>query len=256
MRMVLLELMCMGSAIHGQTKIDLRTQSKNVDFSQAPTTTPWVVGVALPATCVVGQAFFNTSAVAGSNLFVCTSTNLWTVTGGGGGSSSSVTFVTGNGAPSGGCTAGQNLYVDIVNLDLWFCEATNTWKKSLTTSNIGPFLLTGQNGPSPLTPALGSTALFFNATAKVGQTSDDTGGLSTMLRPTDCSVGNQVVQKINADGTVACASVSSFLVGTQPTCTVALRGTISETFGASGQKDSMSVCLKDATDAYAWRTLY
>jgi len=254
MKTFICEVICLAAALLGQTKIDLRTQSKNVDFSQAPSSIPWVLGAALPANCVVGQAFFNTSAIAGANVFVCTFTNQWTIIGGNG-NGPVVTFTTGNGPPQSNCAVGQNLYVDVVNLDLWFCEGTNTWKKSLTTTNVGPFLLTGQNGPG-LTPALGNTSLFFNATAKVGQTLDDAGGLSTMVRPTDCSGGNQLMQKINADGTVACANGPTIIVGPQPACTVALRGTISETFSVAGQKDTIAVCLKDATDVFAWRTLY
>ncbi len=42
-------------------------------------------GTTLPATCNVGQIFFKTNATAGSNLYGCTSTNVWTVEAGGGG---------------------------------------------------------------------------------------------------------------------------------------------------------------------------
>ena len=63
------------------------------------------------------------------------------------------------------------------------------------------------------------------------------------------------MQKINADGTATCANGPAFIVGTPPACTIALRGAISETFGASGQADTLTVCLKDATNVFAWRTL-
>jgi len=227
-----------------------------VDFSNAPSSTPWVLGSATPATCSVGQAFFNTAAVAGTNLLVCTALNQWTATSGVGSGGAVVTFTTGNGPPPGGCSAGQNLYVDVLNQDLWFCEAANGWKKSLTTTNTGPFSMTGQNGSGPGASPFGTTSLFFGSTSKVAQTVDDAGSVATMVRATDCSVANQSMQKINADGTVTCASGPRIIVGSQPVCTVALRGTISETFGPSGQKDTMSVCLKDVTDAFAWRTLY
>jgi hypothetical protein len=42
----------------------------------------------------------------------------------------------------------------------------------------------------------------------------------------------------------------------QPTCDVAHRGRLWQTFGATGVKDQFSVCAKDATNAYAWRVLY
>jgi len=67
---------CWGS---GQTLVDLRTQSKSVDFSGASTTKPFKSGTALPATCSVGEAFFKTNAPAGSNLYACTAQNTWTL---------------------------------------------------------------------------------------------------------------------------------------------------------------------------------
>jgi hypothetical protein len=60
-----------------QTQVDLRTQSKSIDFSGMPTK-PFQMGSSLPATCSVGQAFFNTAAPPGTNLYVCTAVNVWT----------------------------------------------------------------------------------------------------------------------------------------------------------------------------------
>jgi len=64
-----------------QTKVDLRTQTKDVDFSQAPTTKPVKVGTSLPATCGTGELFFKTNAVPGGNLYLCTALNTWTQSG-------------------------------------------------------------------------------------------------------------------------------------------------------------------------------
>jgi hypothetical protein len=61
----------------GQTTLDLRTQAKNVDFTQAATTKPNKSGTALPATCGVGETFFLTTAAAGQNLYGCTTVNTW-----------------------------------------------------------------------------------------------------------------------------------------------------------------------------------
>src|ERR1700733_10959554 len=66
-------------AIHAQTLVDLRTQSKSVDFTAASTTKPMKTGTVLPAACGVGEAFFQTNAPAGSNLYLCTSQNSWTL---------------------------------------------------------------------------------------------------------------------------------------------------------------------------------
>ena len=64
---------------NGQTLVDLRTQSKSIDFTGANTTKPFKSGTILPATCAVGEAFFKTNAPAGSNLYACTSQNSWTL---------------------------------------------------------------------------------------------------------------------------------------------------------------------------------
>ncbi len=63
----------------GQTLVDLRTQSKSIDFSAANTTKPFKAGTVLPATCGVGEAFFQTNAAAGWNLYGCTAVNSWTL---------------------------------------------------------------------------------------------------------------------------------------------------------------------------------
>ena len=72
--------------LHAQTAIDLRTQAKNVDFSQAAATKPNKSGTALPATCGVGETFFLTSAPAGGNLYGCAAANAWSPLGSGAGS--------------------------------------------------------------------------------------------------------------------------------------------------------------------------
>ena len=64
-----------------QTQVDLRTQTKNVDFSAAPTTKPSKTGTSLPGACSTGETFLKTNASAGQNLYVCTGTNVWSVQG-------------------------------------------------------------------------------------------------------------------------------------------------------------------------------
>ena len=60
-----------------QTRLDLSTQAKNVDFTQAATTKPNKSGVALPAACSMGETFFLTNAAAGQYLHGCTAANTW-----------------------------------------------------------------------------------------------------------------------------------------------------------------------------------
>jgi hypothetical protein len=60
---------------YAQTEIDLPRQAN-------------VVGTALPATCLVGRLLINLSSTAGQNLYVCTSTNTWSLEAGGSGGGS------------------------------------------------------------------------------------------------------------------------------------------------------------------------
>src|SRR5256885_7003816 len=71
----------MAGAAHGQTKVDLGKQGRDIDFSTMGSTRPSKIGTVLPATCAVGETFLKTNAVAGKNLFVCTTANAWTVQG-------------------------------------------------------------------------------------------------------------------------------------------------------------------------------
>ena len=153
--------------------------------------------------------FFKTDAAAGTNVFLCTGTNTWTQIGSqGGGSLTSVFgrtgavtaqngdytfgqissqatadqlppsvqyFQSGAGAPTGNCTAGQNGYLDTTNLDYWFCDIANGWKKTLSTSNSGAFSLTGQTGTVPPTPAAGLATVYLNSGDKTLHSVSDAG---------------------------------------------------------------------------------
>jgi hypothetical protein len=61
-----------------QTRVDLVTQAKNIDFSVVPSTRPATVGTTLPTTCTNGQLYFKSNAPPGFNLYGCTSPNSWT----------------------------------------------------------------------------------------------------------------------------------------------------------------------------------
>src|SRR5215472_13794165 len=82
------------TAIHAaaQTRVDLRTQTKSVDFSGAVSTKPSQTGAVLPATCAVGQTFLNTGAQPGQNFYICTAPNVWSVQGSNGLANYATTF--------------------------------------------------------------------------------------------------------------------------------------------------------------------
>jgi hypothetical protein len=63
------------------TTINLGSQGRNPNFSSYPVTLPVTVGTSLPATCILGQLFFNTAAAPGANLYGCIATNAWTLEG-------------------------------------------------------------------------------------------------------------------------------------------------------------------------------
>ena len=55
-----------------------RTLLGNWDASGAATTKPAKTGTTPPATCGVGEVFFNSAASPGANLYLCSATNSWT----------------------------------------------------------------------------------------------------------------------------------------------------------------------------------
>lgn len=61
-----------------QTRVDPRSQAKNVDSSAVPSK-PFRTGTALPAACLIGATFFKTDASPGKNFHGCTSANTWTI---------------------------------------------------------------------------------------------------------------------------------------------------------------------------------
>src|SRR3954447_12590281 len=69
-----------SSGINAQTLVNLGTQGRNIDFTGAQWTRPFKSGSSLPATCSNGDFFFNTTSVAGQNLFSCLS-NSWSLVG-------------------------------------------------------------------------------------------------------------------------------------------------------------------------------
>jgi len=89
--MRLFNLICRGTLVAAaigygmaQTAVDLRTQSKSVDFSGATSTKPSKTGTSLPSACSIGETFLNIGAATGQNLYVCTTTNGWSAQGAGG----------------------------------------------------------------------------------------------------------------------------------------------------------------------------
>src|SRR5947209_5150100 len=68
---------------NGQTRVDLASQGRNIDFSGAASTKPFKTGAVLPVTCSIKEVFLKTD-VAGNTLYTCSIANQWSqVTSGG-----------------------------------------------------------------------------------------------------------------------------------------------------------------------------
>lgn len=78
-----------GDGVSGNPTISI---SSTFDISGKTSTKPIKTGTTAPATCTIGEFFFDTDATAGQNTYACTATNTWTLQGGtGGGISGAVT---------------------------------------------------------------------------------------------------------------------------------------------------------------------
>jgi hypothetical protein len=154
-RRVILAAAWLIGVANGQTQVDLKTQSKIVNFSGAPSTQPFQSGTVLPSACLVDQAFFQTNAPAGLNLYGCTAVNSWTllsagillgdVTGTPG--ASNVSKIQGHTVSTTAPTSGQSL--------VWN-SSTNSWTPETVTGAQGSVGPTGPAGPTGPTGPGGS----------------------------------------------------------------------------------------------------
>jgi len=144
----------MFGVANGQTQVDLRTQSKIVNFSGAPSTQPFQSGTVLPAACLIDQAFFQTNAPAGLNLYGCTAVNSWTllsagillgdVTGTPG--ANTVVKIQGRSVSTAAPTSGESLVWNSI---------TSSWTPQIITGSQGPAGTTGATGPTGAAGATG-----------------------------------------------------------------------------------------------------
>jgi hypothetical protein len=78
-KVILMVLLCFSIPSGAQQIINgNRTLLGNWDATGAATTKPLKIGTALPASCGIGEMFFNTAAMAGANVYVCAAASTWT----------------------------------------------------------------------------------------------------------------------------------------------------------------------------------
>ncbi|HEY1754497.1 MAG TPA: hypothetical protein VGG72_03820 [Bryobacteraceae bacterium] len=286
-------LALMAVAASAQTQVDLKIQSKSVDFSGANPTKPMATGTALPATCSSGQMFFITTAIAGQNLYGCTAANTWTLEaggsgGGGGGGGTGVTVESAGAAVGTSATLdfttgiGALYAISILGGGVASIQATadTSVLESLARAQSGSLLLcaSASGSSTAYACALNPTLSAYSAgmvlhwkpdvSGAGGPTTmnvDTLGTVSLKLADgaTDPGSGDVVAGRLYGmwfDGTVFRLAGAIFPAGVLgeplPTCGAAVRGRLWFVAGGTGVKDSLSVCAKDATNAYLWRPLY
>ena len=150
MRRIITLAVCAAAFAGAQTtKLDLRTQAKNADFSAFLTTKPVKSGTTLPAACGVGEIFFKTDDPAGRNLYGCTATNTWT-------NISGMQGPTGPTGPQGPAGAGSG---DVL------ASGNNTFTGRNNFLNGKVRLPEATFASSPGSPATGDVWLFTDASA-------------------------------------------------------------------------------------------
>lgn len=76
-------------------------------------------------------------------------------------------YFTGSGAPGISCTAGRDFYTDTTGLDVYFCDATNTWKKANGGGSSSMFTTSGTGEYWPFGLSLGANTGALSGTNKV-----------------------------------------------------------------------------------------
>jgi hypothetical protein len=270
----------------GQTQVELRTQTRNVDFTAASFTRPIKTGTSLPGTCSVGDMFFQTSAPSGANVYGCVNMNTWALQSGGGsgggalaiessgtlvGTRSAANFIGGAGLLNTISDTGSQINIQ-QSVDtgvipskaaaqsggMWLCGSaggsssayTCAMSPTLQTYTAGMILnwkpdVNGAGGPATLNvDTLGAIPVKQADGATDPTTADIAAGRLYSLWY-DGAAFRLMVPAVNVATT-----------GTQPACSVTQRGRIWQVLGAAGVKDAVSVCAKDAANAYAWRSIY
>jgi hypothetical protein len=277
------------SVVFAQTHVNLSTQAQNVDFHAQGFVIPFPTGASLPPLCTQGSMFFVLSAPAGSNLAGCTATNTWTIQGGSSGaggtsggsgpqgmtvvqSSNTVLTIGGSCSPSAPCRIqiGTNVisYSGAASLTI-----TGGSGNILIYIDNNGNITAGEGAPgapglSCAGCVLASSITQFPpsgivplATWSAAGGSWLSGNSETSFQSTgpSFSAGSNVYLIQTGTNVTISAFIESLATSTpsaQRPCTISTGGFILYLPGSPGAKDVVQVCAKDATNSFAWRTLY
>jgi hypothetical protein len=208
-RLAIVLLFTLAGQAFGQTMVDLRTQSKSVDFSTQPSTKPAVVGTALPGTCQTGQLFFNSAASPGANLFGCTAANTWTLM-----------SSAGSGSGSSGSGSGASM-------------ASQLGDFATTLSNGALTIGAGCSNTTPCNVRIGNTTYSFKFPGTVSVTGSNS-GLVFLYIDGGGNLTAGSVASLNCSGCTYAAGVTAFPSNSIPLYTWSSTG---GAFDATGGTD-------------------
>jgi hypothetical protein len=119
------------------------------------------------------------------------------------------TMATGASDPVAACGAPSTtvlaLYTQTVTQDVWACVATNTWKKLLSTTNTGTYVVTGATGTAPLNPTSGNVTCYYSSVANTELCLDSSGNVYATVLTAASRTANQFVTHVAATGIPATA---------------------------------------------------
>ncbi len=274
-----------GIPLVAQTQVDLRTQSKSVDFQTAPFTKPLKTGTSLPPVCTQAELFYLSTAAAGANIYACISANTWALETGGGSASITVqnTGTTVGTQPMLNYSIGPGLLLATSNISGAISiqlSADTSLIQTRTSEQSGATLRcnSSSGSGSVYTCALAPTLTAYTSGMTVRWKPDvsGTGGATTLNidtlgaasvkladGATDPGPGDLVAGRLyqiwydGASFRLLSPVIPAGVLGEAlPTCGAPVRGRLWFVAGGTGVKDGLSVCAKDATGAFAWRTLY
>lgn len=181
-----------------------------------------------------------------------------------------VNVATGAADPVAVCTApatgNLTFYVQTTTSDLWMCIATNTWKKLLSTTNVGTYVEVGLAGTAPANPATGYVTTYFDSTHGT-QVSLDSAGVAKVMVKADTGVAHNFLTAISLGGIVTkarpnCGNLSDSaggcamsttaggdLSGTLPSPTLAAPYKVRSCVVAVGDPGAASSVLADDNDS-------